>query len=235
MKLALTLLVLCLTGCQTLPPTAAAPVATALVAPVTASPTLAPTTTITPQPTIKPTATPLWEGVQLRLGTPDPSPDCPDHYPWFFDNHARECASIVLNTWGAVQPFEHGLMVWIAEGGHTYILLDDGSAFKPYREVTDTGSAYQTDRNLNLIPPPGFYPVILGFAKFWRGLVPGTEWIREQLGWATAPETDYSIFWQCNTASDESARCYFSGPQNEIIVMTRGSVPYWSYWQVPAP
>jgi len=74
---------------------------------------------------------------------------------------------------------------------------------------------------------------VLGFARFWRGLAPGSEWVRGALGWATAPEQSYSAFWQCNTATGAAARCYFNGPQDEIIVFARGAVSYWTYWQGP--
>ena len=99
----------------------------------TATPTAAVSASVTAPPpaTAAPTATALAEGLGVRLGTPDPNPNCPDHYPWFFENPADECAGFVLNTWTVWQPFEHGLMVWTQEGGRTYVLLDDGSPFKP--------------------------------------------------------------------------------------------------------
>jgi len=55
----------------------------------------------------------------------------------------------------------------------------------------------------------------------------------KQLGWATAKEMGYSALWQCNTAEGDAARCYISGPRDEIIVLARGSTPYWTYWQGP--
>jgi hypothetical protein len=190
-----------------------------------------PQPTATPLPAFTPTPTSLAEGVPIRLGTPDPSPNCPDHYPWFFDNPAQECAQIVLNVWGVLQPFERGLMVWLQEGGRTYILLEDGSPFKPYVEAVDHGDTPFLEADPAIQPPAGMYQPELGFAKFWRGLVPGYEWVRERLGWATAPESGYSAFWQCNTAADETARCYFTGPRDEIFAMTRNGGQWWTYAQ----
>jgi hypothetical protein len=132
-----------------------------------------------------------------------------------------------------MQSFEHGLMAWFQGGGRTYVLTEDGSLFKPYQEAIDSGNLPLPDADPNIVPPSGLYQPVLGFAKFWRGLVPGYEWVRERLGWATAPEVGYSAFWQCNNASGDSARCYFTGPRDEIIVMTQGSVRYWNYWQGP--
>jgi len=178
-----------------------------------------------------PSPTSFSEGLTARLGTPDPSPNCPDHYPWFFENRAQECAAPVLNTWAAFEPFEHGLMFWLSEGGHTYVLLDDGSPFKPYREVVDPQALPLPDPDPGLTPPAGLYQPVLGFGKFWRGLVPGVDWVRQRLGWATAPETDYSALWQCSTATDDGARCYVNGPHDEVLVLARGATQYWAYWQ----
>src|SRR5512137_1925651 len=95
-----------LTACQTVVPTST------MTPTLTATSTPNPPPTHTPRPVASPTATLLVQGLIVRFGTADPSPDCPDHYPWFFDNPAHECASTLSNTWGTVQHFEHGLMVW---------------------------------------------------------------------------------------------------------------------------
>lgn len=180
---------------------------------------------------LPPTPTALAEGLVTRLATPDASPNCPEHYPWFFENPAQECAATLFQTWGVLEPFEHGLMVWFQGDGRTYVLLDDGSLFKPYQEVVDLVGLPLPAPDPGLAPPPGRFQPVLGFGKFWRGLVPGAEWVRDRLGWATAPEAGYPALWQCNTSSGDAARCYFTGPRDEIIVMTRGSVQYWNYRQ----
>lgn len=203
-----------------------------------AAPTAAPTAevlpTAPPQATVPPTPTTLADGIGVRLSTPDPNPACPDHYPWFFDNPVLECAATLLNTWAVLQPFEHGLMVWFQEGGRTLVLTDDRSAFKPYQAVTDPNSTDLPGPDPSLVPPEGRYQPVLGFARFWRGLAPDSAWIRERLGWATAPEAAYSAFWQCNLAAGDAARCYFNGPRDEIIVLARGAAAYWAYFQGPA-
>jgi hypothetical protein len=220
------LLAFSLFGCRT-------PAAEVTVTATSLAPTNIPLPANTPEPAPPATPTSLFDGLTVRLATPDPSLECPDHYPWFFDNSAAECAAILLNTWAVWQPFQHGLMLWTQEGGHTFVLLDDGSLFKPYQEVFDRGNPYLSNPNPALTPPPDLYQPVLGFAKFWQGLVPGHAWVREQLGWATAKEIGYSALWQCNTVEGDAARCYLSGPRDEIIVLARGNTPYWNYWQGP--
>ena len=234
-KFAMAVLVVWLVGCQTVSPTATmmpSPALTPLTPLPLATPTVAVPPTASPEPTIRPRPTSLIQGWNEASTTSNPSPACPDAYPWFFDNQAQECAGGVMNTWGTIQHFEHGLMVWFQDYGRTYVLIDDGSPFKPYQEVSDPG-VYQSAPGPEVDPPPGRYAPQLGFAKFWRGLIPGYEWIRPRLGWATGPEKSYSALWQCNTVRGEAARCYFTGPHDEVIVMSRGSAPYWNSWQGP--
>ncbi len=209
-------------------PTVPAP--TALAPPPTETPLPGPRPTALP--TAPPTPTSLAEGWSVGVPIPE-SLGCPNPYPWFFANPARECADTLLNTWAVMQRFEHGLMVWFAEGGRTYVLLDDGSPFKPYVEVFDTTGLPWPGPDADILPPPGLHQPVRGFANHWRGLVPGSEWVRDALGWAVAPEAPYSAFWQCNTATGDAARCYFTGPRDEILVLARGSAAYWNNWQGP--
>ena len=185
-----------------------------------------------PTPALAPaTPTALADGLGLRLATPDPNPNCPEHYPWFFENPAAECAATVLHNWTVLQPFEHGLLVWSQDRGQTLVLLDDGSPFKPYQPVSDPLGLPLPGPDPAIVAPEGLFQPELGFALYWRGLVPGTDWVRAQLGWATAPETAYGAFWQCSTAAGPAARCYFNGPRDEIFVLTTGGPLYWTYLQ----
>jgi hypothetical protein len=188
---------------------------------------VAPTAVATPVPS----PTSLAEGLAAGARPPGASANCPGDSAWFFDNRADECADTLLNTWAVWQPFERGLMLWFQEGGRTYVLRDDGSLFKPFAQVRDLQGLPMPEADPELAPPPGLYQPVHGFALFWRGLVPGHEWVRQELGWATAEETGYSAFWQCNTGEGNLARCYFNGPRDEVISLTMGSGQYWNYWQ----
>jgi len=199
----------------------------------TPTPMLLPPPVVTAAPLSPPTPTSFIEGLPARLSTPDPSPNCPERIAWFFNNSVAECAGQALTTWAVLQRFERGVMVWFQEGGRTFILHDDGSLLRPVYEASDGSDTPLPQADPNIVPPQGMYQPVLGFGKFWRGLVPGYEWVRERLGWATAPELGYSALLQCNTAGGPAARCYFTGPRDEVLVMTRGIDRYWNYWQGP--
>ena len=111
------------------------------------------------------------------------------------------------------------------------MITEDGSAFKLYVEVVDLQGLPWPDTDPSLAPLPGRYQPVLGFGKFWRGPVPGVDWVRARLGWATAPESDYSALWQCNLGAGDAARGYLAGSCDEVLVFARGSASYWSYWQ----
>jgi hypothetical protein len=210
------------------------PVVETVTPPPSAAPYPASATPVPSATEPEPTATTVADGVTLRMTTPDPNPNCPEHYPWYFENRADECAAVLLNTWAVWQPFEHGLMVWTQEAGRTYVLIEDGAPFKPYQVVSDPFGLPLPEPDPSQAPPEGFYQPERGFALFWRSLVPGHEWVRQRLGWATAPEQAYSGFRQCNTATDATARCYLNGPNDQIIVLAE-QVPWWAYVQTGGP
>jgi hypothetical protein len=89
----------------------------------------------------------------------------------------------------AEQPFEGGLMVWVANedvsGGKIFVVFNDASSptGRAWRALDDTyveGEPVNTD----ILPPPGKYVPVRGFGKLWRD----NEWVRHVLGFATAPE-----------------------------------------------
>ena len=146
--------------------------------------------------------------------------------------------SVVIPVYNEAASLErlHGELVQVARA-HGYdlevIFVDDGSLFKPYDVAVDSGDSYLPGLAPDVTAPEGRVVPKGGFEKFWRGRVPGYEWVQPQLGWALADETGYSALWQCNTAELNAKRCYFTGPGDEIIVLAQGSANYWNYWQLP--
>jgi hypothetical protein len=93
-----------------------------------------------------------------------------------------------------LQDFEHGQLLYLeagpsldarvsAGGPATYALFPDGTAYV----VGYTWSPADPDSDPALVPPEGLLQPTGRLGKAWR-----TTWIRERLGWATAPAQDFS-------------------------------------------
>lgn len=119
---------------------------------------------------------------------------------WFFANPPDECAkSSVLESRAAAQPFEHGAMIWLEATQTIFVLLDQPQQGYPYTEVADPWKPGMPESDPTIVPPAGFYQPVRGFGVLWRG--EADDWpatIRQDLGWATAPEAEYTGAFQCN-------------------------------------
>ncbi|HLH73908.1 MAG TPA: hypothetical protein VKX96_11550 [Chloroflexota bacterium] len=157
--------------------------------------TLSPTTTITASlamgtPPVTPTMT-----VTPTPGTPSPTPT--------FVNTAN-CASQPTGSFGAifhdhlevagklgcpsssqqsipmaVEPFEHGAMLWRGDT-HLIIVIWSNGRWAAYKDTYQDGEVLS---DVGPAPAGKFVPV-RGFGKLWRQ----QTGLRDSLGWATAPE-----------------------------------------------
>jgi LysM repeat protein len=93
-----------------------------------------------------------------------------------------------------LQAFEHGQLLYLeagpsldaratAGGPATYALFPDGTAYV----VGYTWTPADPDSDPAFVPPAGLLQPTGRLGKAWR-----TTWIRERLGWATAPAQDFS-------------------------------------------
>ena len=82
---------------------------------------------------------------------------------------------------GAVQHFEHGVMIWRADTSQIYVFLADTGEWQSFADTFEEGDVESDPR---LAPPGGLLQPIRGFGKIWRD----NPALRDQLGWATAKE-----------------------------------------------
>jgi hypothetical protein len=135
--------------------------APALGAPITATPTVGVVNCPNVDPAMFDTVNPRIAGMLSQLGCPVGTTSFP----------------IV-----AVQPFEHGLMVYIAGSpGTIYALLNSGRALR----FTDTWQQGVDPDNGGEQPPVGLLEPQRGFGKVWRS----SSEVRNELGWALSPES----------------------------------------------
>lgn len=103
-------------------------------------------------------------------------------HPLVFDLNVtwETCAHREQTTRAAFQPFERGHMIWRADLGQVYILLDHPRLGSPWIVHRPTGRT--TDVGL---PPRGLYAPGEHLSETWMAL---SESWRSALGWATALE-----------------------------------------------
>jgi DNA-binding beta-propeller fold protein YncE len=90
----------------------------------------------------------------------------------------------------AYQPFEGGVMIW--DGADTpsiYVGLTSSGDWARYPDQFQEGDP---ESDPALTPPNGFSQPVRGFGLLWRG----DEGLRQELGWALAPEVGFEGTWQ---------------------------------------
>lgn len=121
---------------------------------------------------------------------------CP--YTYFFtpapetlwDNCPAEPATF---SWAAEQVFEGGRMIWLQADNVIYVFDDDrGRDGAPSQQFVDTWTPDEPESDPSIVPPQGLYQPIRGFGKVWRN----ESRVREQLGWALAPEQGFDGAYQ---------------------------------------
>lgn len=149
-------------------------------------------------------------------------------YTWMLDYPPLTCPlDSALLTEGAVQYFEHGMMIWLRGSRTIYVLFKDGSN-PGFYSIADPWYAGLPESDPAISPPLGAYQPTRGFGKVWRGETSIGD-LRARLGWAVAPESFYSAIFQCDTAGEEV--CYLTGP--DWIAALNWSKGIWSVWLGP--
>jgi hypothetical protein len=125
-------------------------------------------------------------------------------------------------TWAAYQPFERGHIVWRSDTREITVLYDDG-IYETHEDSWQEGEALE----LPGTPPPGFYAPVRGFGKLYASRPD----LRDKLGWATTPETGYTM--TVETVPGGSGRylgigVHFTLPDGRVIEL----YPFSSTWQL---
>ncbi len=112
---------------------------------------------------------------------------CP--FTWFFAGAPEICpAAAPLTSAAAEQSFEHGVMIWVEAEAAIYVLADAPGMIPNWRRYADAWQEGDAPDDAALSPPAGLYQPQRGFGLVWRE----EAGVREQLGWATAPEVGFT-------------------------------------------
>lgn len=171
-----------------------------------------------------------WRGDLLESATVTVLVRCPD--TWFFPNPPGDCpATSALVTSGAAQRFERGLMIWLPPRDMIFVLFTDTSG-SAYLMLTDNWQEGMPESDPAIVPPAGYYQPVRGFGLVWREPDGVIYNVRSRLGWATAPEFQFSTAYQCNSAPRYTT-CYLQGPDGVIVLLPERSG--WTIWTGPTP
>ncbi len=102
-----------------------------------------------------------------------------------------KCPNPAEIGWAAQQPFEHGFMLWLEPSQTIYVFFDDYGGHS-YRSYIDTFKEGDPESDPSLVPPAGLLQPIRGFGLVWRTYPE----VRDNLGWATAPESGFDTWRQ---------------------------------------
>lgn len=137
------------------------------------------------------------------------------------------CPSEAEAGWAAQQPFEHGFMIWLEPSHLIYVFFTDYGG-QSYRSYDDTFVDGDPETDPNLVPPAGLLQPKRGFGKVWRD---NTE-VRDNLGWATAPETGFDSWRQkYQGLGMHNITLWIKSIDGDILMLT----PMGSVWEVYVP
>jgi hypothetical protein len=128
-------------------------------------------------------------------------------------------------------------MIWSEQPDQFYVFFDEERAFTwfdadfvkdpaflatPEPFPTPPGGL-PTPEPWPAAPPPGYVESVSGFGQVWRhgwrydNSVPVT--VRQDIGWATAPEFEFETAYQCalGTAAFGQWTCYVRGPEGQVL------------------
>ena len=131
------------------------------------------------------------DGTWIRLSVEVTPPPCATKL--FFDDRPRAlCPAEPITTKAAYQPFEHGFMIWLSSGGDVWVFADP-----PHPLAQAHWQHFAQTQYANFAPaPPEQAPTnrhqpVGAFGRVWQNLHAGDQSVRQELGWATAPEQSY--------------------------------------------
>ena len=129
--------------------------------------------------------------------------------------------------WAAQQPFEHGFMLWLEPSQLIYVFFDNYGG-QSYRSYDDTFAEGDPETDPNIVPPAGLLQPERGFGKVWRD----NAEVRDNLGWATAPETGFDTWRQRYQGFGmHNVTLWMKSIDGDVLQLT----PMGSVWEVYVP
>ena len=126
------------------------------------------------------------------------------------------------------QRFERGYMIWRSDTGDIFVLTQDPGLHSFWLLWSATGASQQIG-----VPPAGEYAPGGHFVETWALLGPaelgGAQALRDMLGWATSPVTNYTLTEQVRLDGrfPDFDTLYLGWPDGQVAQMfTGGGIPH---------
>jgi hypothetical protein len=160
----------------------------------------------------------LWWKVSIENGTVGYAPEGRGTTYWVYPMVIK----VPITTAAAYQAFENGYMIWRYDAGSIDVFIgkDGGQTYSSYR---NRFYAAMPDNPVVASPPAGLFRPINGFGKLWGNVAS----LRQQLGWAVAPEQSYML--TISRPEPAANAEYFTVPDGRSIRTYSHLVRYWSF------
>jgi hypothetical protein len=136
---------------------------------------------------------------------------------------APRCPLTQDAIWAAYEPFERGHMVWRSDTREIIVLYADGSRYEVYDDTWQEGDPVDIPGT----PPPGLQAPVRGFGHLYAH----QPHVREELGWATAPEAGYTMEVETirgGSGYHQATSAYFTLPDRRVVNL----YPFTSTWEI---
>lgn len=141
--------------------------------------------------------------------------------PWFFTPTPEGGCLFEppIETPAAIQRFERGVMIWLAQSKSIYMLQVPEGFVQRFDDAFVEG---MLEKDASIAVPAGKLQPVRGFGLVWRS----NPWVMNLLGWATEPEQGYTAC--VGTALDgiHNTRTYLTTPENRVIEIATSYGPY---------
>ncbi len=143
--------------------------------------------------------------------------------PWFFQPAPQGCPPAVAQTTTVIfQPFERGVAFYVVANNNVYFLANEGNRI----------NAYPSEWTVNLVQPTAIVPdgrfeptAQIGYVWYNKAWSDGRQLIAV-MGWATAPQQNYSGTLQIGNPSSD---VYLTRPDGAVYKLSMAGVGTWSF------
>jgi len=142
---------------------------------------------------------------------------------WFFANATvTQCPQDAPTvTFGAVQNFERGFMVWLQNRDAIFVIYNDTNlpAWQVFVDNFVEGQTPEDDPQFTNPPSAGLHQPRRGIGLVWRE----NPAVRDRLGWATNPQENA---FSANTQIGQDGTFYVSGPNGEVLELSPNGIDW---------